>query len=388
MLPIQAVLLFTAPPLFDRQTTCANLIACLDAAGFKTQPDASASGEDMRFRHNDLSINICLRPGKLERDEFEGATQSPLCRKSLETLEHAIDDHRHTILITLDRHSDGQQSNIVPHLQLSHCITTFFAKFTAPLAVHWRPSNILMTNNQYRKLAGQTTPWALFARLETLDIADTDATPGHTAITIQNADQFIGAPVYLHTDRISLDTACAAALAFLRHAATAEIPLGDGQTFGPEPGMLFRLTIVEPDPTSPTGQFHLWEANGQPETVPGDPARSPGATFKSSREIPMEPIRAADTLPPLMPAEADGKFDRLHGIALGSLMLVIMPPIGAALLVANFVFGSNGLRTGLIAMVTVAIAIVIGGYTFLSPGETSAGAVDLPLTIQVERLDN
>ena len=58
-------------------------------------------------------------------------------------------------------------------------------------------------------------------------------------------------------------------------------------------------------------------------------------------------------------------------------MLLVMPPIGLLLLVSNALFGVNPWRTGVIATASVALALVVGAYTFLSyVGQETAAFID------------
>lgn len=394
MLPIQTVLLFGAPPLLDLQTTGENLIALLQSAGHDAEEINPASGELLRFRVGSLSISVSMTGAPVAGETLTGSTQSPLCRRALDDLFNSIDNHRHHMTITLANlaptAAEGPHANPLQQLRLAHLAATFFAQTTKPQTVHWRQSNILMTAEQYRGLGEQITPWALFARLRAIGAPPTETGPNNSGVLIENAGDFIGAPVQLEPSELPLDTACAAALAFLRHAVQADTPLGDGQTFGPEPDMLFRLEIIKPCPQHAAGLYQLWEASGRPNTVSGVPARTPGTTLIQVIEKSVRSEEGSLVLPQLNPEQSGPpeETEKTRSLALSYLMLVIMPPLGAVLLVSNVIFGVNAWRTGLVALVTVAIGIVIGAYAFLNVETQDSAILTEPSTIQTDQLSN
>lgn len=385
MLPIQTTFLFKDPPRLDLVTVGEDLVARLNSIGRDAEEISPAQGDLLRFRVGELSIGIAISPTRVPLRDFANATQSPLSRCSQDQLRHCVDVHQHQLSINLDQADTASTSNPIQQLRLAHSVASFFAEQTPPLAVHWRQSDILMTGSQYLGLAKQKTPWALFARLAVTEPASANSDLG-TKISIENAVDFIGAPVQLDVANMALDTACAGAIAFLRHAIQSDVPLGDGQTFGAGPGMLFRLKLSKPCTDSPVGLYQLSVATGQTETVPGVAARIPGTTFKETPMTNDQPEKGAAALPGLNPVEQD--TEKTRSLALSYLMLVIMPPLGAILLVTNLILGVNATRTGLLALVAVATGLVIGAYSFLNVGAQDSAILSQPAEIINQPLDN
>ncbi len=184
-------------------------------------------------------------------------------------------------------------------------------------------------------------------------------------IQLDEAADFIGRPIKFVETHYQLDQIHAAALSFLRHAVDTGTPIPDGQTFGPEGGSVFKVTHRETSDGFPDGIFELSVVHSDADKARGVAARPPRAKIYA-KSVPLPPMQPLDGIAPPNPRE------RTRSMAISYLMLVILPPVGAILLMSNAIFGSNVWRTGVVALASVAFAVIVGSYTFMKNGQETA----------------
>jgi len=223
----------------------------------------------------------------------------------------------------------------------------------------------LLRGAQYLQLASEPAPWALFARAQVPSCGLPAAIPRHDGVTLAEAVDFIGRPVQFRQSDMPLDQIHAAALSFLRHAVDSGTPISHGNTFGPADGPVFHVSHVDPTEDFPHGKFELSVAHNDADTAPRNSARFPG-TPDIDAELPL-PIGR-----PMQGIAAPHPRERTRSMVIGYLMLVIMPPVGAILLMSNAIFGPNVFRTGVVAAASVAVAVAVGTVTFVKNGQDSA----------------
>ena len=78
--------------------------------------------------------------------------------------------------------------------------------------------------------------------------------------------------------------------------------------------------------------------------------------------------------------------ERTRSMAISYVMLVLLPPVGVVLMFLNAFARPSTARTGLIAMIVLAILMVIGAYTFLNLDTKRTAALHAPIKIEIQPL--
>jgi len=375
MKSVETALLFAGHTGFEAARLGAALNAQLADTDIQLEEICPHSGADVMFRGPGLTLAITEHATPLAAGSFAGALESPLSKPVAGMLTETLARHDRHILVQVT--ANGPHSRALSMLQTAHAATSVLAGRYRAAAVHWRQSNQLLTGAQYRGLAGDISPWALFAQAQiagppaarATDSAENPAQdppqthPQTQTLTLPQAGQFIGRPIRFITSDQPLDQVHAAALSFLRHAVETGSPIPDGHSFGPKGGPRYLVSHIAPSAQFPDGIYDLSVVSRDADKTPDGPARPSGVTnlIRDMIGAPQTPSVPASALSPVPP-----RRERTRAMAIGYLMLVLMPPVGAILLLSNALFGSNAWRTGLAATAVVALAMVVGAYTFLN----------------------
>jgi len=361
MKDVTTALLFVGNPTLALEHFFASLntkLAKLNLAAEEISPQA---GAQISFRTQGVTVSVSCKSMPVPADKFKGALKSPLSKPSIGLLAETLSRHtRHMVVTVADAAADApENTNLLTRLQLAHATTSLLAEWHMPAAVHWQQSNQLLTGAQYLQLATEVAPWALFARAEKIAPSQQDQMVRTHGLRLSGAVDFIDRPIQFRQTSLAFDEVHAAALSFLRHAVETGAPIPHGHTFGSKGGTVFRLMHIDPFDQMPNGMFELSVVADDADIALGGPARPPKA---------LDP--AAPT-----PGDDDGSdgHARKRSMAISYFMLAILPPVGAVLLMSNALFGSNVWRTGMVALGSVALAVVVGTYVFMNNGiETTA----------------
>ncbi|MFV2002543.1 MAG: hypothetical protein ACC619_06135, partial [Paracoccaceae bacterium] len=243
--------------------------------------------------------------------------------------------------------------------------------------------NQLLSGAQYLRLAQETTPWALFAQAR----VKLGGTPGKDVtgrgLRFDEAVDFIGRPILFHACERPMDEMHAAALSFMRHAVLSGAPIPDGHTFSPENGNPVLVRHVAASKDLPRGRFEL-SATEVPDEAPDRGAREGRPDPDHPIYLPLPGDEKPDDAAPIDAAPRD----QTRSLAVSYLMLVVLPPIGALLLISNLVFGPNAWRTGFIASASIVFALVLGAYTFLTFSDRNDAVVSGDPAISTSVLGN
>lgn len=310
------------------------------------------------FRCPGLTVTITDNPIPLSADNFKGALDSPLSKPFIGVLSQALARHTRHMLVTVQSDPKDPAANLTM-LQVAHAATTFMAERHNPAALHWGQSNQLLTGAQYLLLSGETAPWALFAKARIVNMGQPDQMVRSHGLYLDGAAEFVGQPIHFSETTQQIDVIHAASLSFLRHAVETGSPIPDGHSFGPEGGRSFLVTHLAANTDMPNGMFELSVVGDNTDEVSGDPARLPETTRNQDAKMAPPALAMAATDQPT-------QQERTRSVAVSYLMLVLAPPLGVFLLLTNAIFGANAWRTGFVALSSVAVALVLGAYTFLN----------------------
>ena len=129
------------------------------------------------------------------------------------------------------------------------------------------------------------------------------------------------------------------------------------------------VTHIEPSPDIPLGRYDL-QAVDEDGTIAAVQYPTSPASRLPSRDLP-SPYADPQMQRTASPAEHN------RSMAMSYLMLIVMPPIGLLMLIANTLFGANSWRTGVIATASVALALAVAASTFLNyVGQETAVFID------------
>lgn len=261
---IEAALLFTTQP-------------ALDLAGFLDRLNQAAGRLGARFRlaesdrpgqialdGGDAALTVTARNCPLPAASFAGALDGVLSAPFRGQLADILACHGRYVLVALaPRDAVPDRAARVKHLCLTHLATALIAQSQGPAAIHWRPSRQLLLAGQYLKMAGETEPWALFARALS-DMADMGrVATGDQPYTLTIADDcgLMGGPIIVRHGAAERDRALAAGLTFLRHAARTGQIIPDGHAFGESPDAAVFVTHLQ-DPDAPEDIGYLLSLPG------------------------------------------------------------------------------------------------------------------------------
>jgi len=410
-------LLFAGPPELALARFEEALAARTADLGLRmTPPHPAPEDALLLLTGGGLALRIDFHPAPLPAEAFAGALEGPLSRAFAGVLSDTLARHdcRLTVQVTVQvsegrtargagafatepsgsgsQEGDSQEgaaagippapapeepAALLRRLRLLHAATAILAERHMPGAVFWQQSNQLLTGAQYLSISRTSTPWALFAQARITTLHPEPGEDGATrhALELKEAAQFIGRPVGFRPTPHPPEELHAAALSFLRHAVESGSPIPDGHSFGPRGGRPYRVRHLPAGPQAPRGRIELSVIGSGEDGAPAPDrtARRSGATG-SGGNGPGGGHRAA-ALPPLAPPEEE----RTRSLAIGILMLAVLPPVGALLMLSNALFGSDSRRTGLLATAALGGAILLGALTFLGmPGEETASLADLP----------
>jgi len=370
MKPVQSALLFVSNPKLMLEGLCDSINSRL--AQFKLElsvlPDAADSL--VTIAGHGLQLKVEFSPNALPAESFRGAMETPLSSPFRGVLSDTL--FRHTQNLTLTVSLDERRSiptDRLTQLRVAHAATTVLCERHMPAAVHWRQSNQLIVGGQYLRLSRDPSPWVLFAAARTRSTGDVDMACEGVSLRLDEAIELIGRPIHFHQSTRRLEENYAASLAFLRHAVDTGNPIPHGHTFGPSADEAIMVTHIEPSPDIPLGRYDL-QAIDEDGTIAAVQYPTSPASRLPSRDLP-SPYADPQMQRTASPAEHN------RSMAMSYLMLIVMPPIGLLMLIANTLFGANSWRTGVIATASVALALAVAASTFLNyVGQETAVFID------------
>jgi len=373
MKPIESALLFTGSPTLALEHFSESLNGRLQSLGIQFEILSTASDHHAAFSAPGMELVVDVKSQALPAQTFLGSLDSPLSRPFRGVLSDILFRHnRHMVLSIIPEpveNFDQPMPDRLTLLRVAHAATTLLTEWHMPAAVHWRQSNQILVGAQYLKLANDATPWALFAHARITTGAGDDPLLRKEGVRLDEAIELIGRPILFHPVHWSLEEVHASALSFLRYAIENGTPIPDGHTYGPQDGHSVKVTHIAPTTEIPFGRFDLTAVE-----IPEGAFVSQRAAADRPDGIPLDPENAyipEDTF------VTPHREERVRSFAISFMMLLVMPPIGLLLLVSNALFGVNPWRTGVIATASVALALVVGAYTFLSyVGQETAVFID------------
>lgn len=376
MQPVESALLFVGKPNLALERFGETLNARVAFLGVEFDKDYCEPGVTSRFSAPGLELTVVAVADALPATAFDGAMSSPLSQARSGLLAETLFRHNRHILLTLKATPDDTVSHDrLTMLRLAHAATILLTEWHLPAAIHWRQSNQMLMGSQYLDLARDKTPWALFARADFKSDAD-DENQGPRALELPEGKEFLGRPIVFAPTDWPEEEMHATALSFLRHSVENDGPIPDGHSFGLDDKQIVRVGHEAPDETYPYGCFRL-TAVERPEG--GFVSSRPSAVALRGQSVELEPVNAYSEKEQLDQIDPN---DRTRSLAVSYMMLVIMPPIGLLLLVTNAIFGADAWRTSLIATASVALALAVGAYTFLTyVGQETAVFID-PTPVQ------
>ncbi|MBV1902578.1 MAG: hypothetical protein KUG58_02970 [Marinosulfonomonas sp.] len=372
MKPVQSALLFVSKPKLMITGLCDAMNSRLAQFNVELAVLPDAADSLVTITGHGLRLKVDYSPTALPAESFRGALETPLSAPFRGVLSDIL--FRHTQNLTLTVSLDERRSkptDRLTQLRVAHAATTVLCERHIPAAVHWRQSNQLIVGGQYLRLSRDPSPWVLFAAARTRSTVDVDMASDGISLRLDEAIELIGRPIHFHHSTRPLEDIYAASLAFLRYATDTGSPIPHGHTFGPGQGQgnAIKVTHIEPSADIPLGRYDL-----QAVDEDGNIATDQNPTSPASRQPgPDLPSPYAD---PRMQRTAN-QAEHHRSMAMSYLMLIVMPPIGLLMLVANTLFGANSWRTGIIATASVALALAVAASTFLNyVGQETAVFID------------
>lgn len=348
MRSVNTALLFVGNPTYDFDRLGGQLNARLSKVGIELKEVSPDPGCLAKLQAPGYTISICDNDFPLAAENFYGALDSPLSQAFLGVLSDALTRHNAHLRITITPDKPAPQDQFETYMSMlrtGHGVNAVLCKLLMPAAVHWHQSNQLLSGPQYLRLAGETTPWALFARARIIPTGEPDEMVRRYRLMLDGANEFIGRPVCFADTSQPVEESHAAALSFLSHAVENGSPIPHGHSFGARSTNGFTVAHIPPDTELPLGMFELSVVSYNADTALDGAARPSGAN----------PTPAPNTLAP-----AD------------SLMADIGPTHTTGMLGANVAMESSVWRNGFIALGAVALAMVISAYTFMGSGQENA----------------
>ncbi|MEE9429101.1 MAG: hypothetical protein V3V25_13245 [Paracoccaceae bacterium] len=348
MTSVKAALLFVGNPTLAIEHFVESLNVRLAVLGYEAEEVSPETGSLICFRAEGVTVTVSCKSTPMPAEYFKDSLLSPLSKPMIGVLAETLSHHTRHMMVSVSENTadDKHQSTLLTRLQLAHATTCQLAQWHIPAAVHWQQSNQLLTGAQYLELNSETTPWALFARAKIIPSAKIDQMVRSHSLELADTIDFIGRPIHFRESDLPVDEMHAVALSFLRNAVVEDSSIAHGDTFGPKGGNIYRVTYIDAFEDMPNGMFELSVVQKDADTALGGPARPSKATVFGST----------------YPDENKRSF------AISFLMLAVLPPVGALLLVSNIVFGSNVWRTGMVALASVALAVLVGTYAFMNSG--------------------
>jgi hypothetical protein len=377
---IQNILLFVGSPSLALETFAKSLGARLASMDIKVEEIDPLDGDLVTCRVGQTTVSVSANSKPLAADQFIGAMDSPLSKTVVGLLSETLQRHSRHMTISVGRCTEetDNPSEYLTRLKIAHAATSLLVEWHMPAAVHWKQSNQLLSGAQYLQLVSDDCPWALFAQARITSYGEIDQMVRNYGIRLEEAVEFIGRPIEFVETPLPLDEIHAAALSFLRHTVETGTPVPDGQTFGPKSGPVFSVKHVEKSEDKPHGAYELSVVQGDHDT-----------NFRKTTRVTSAEISDANISLPIS-STLDGVSvphprERTRSMAISYLMLVVMPPVGAILLMSNAIFGSSVFRTGAVALASVALAVAVGTFTFMRQGQNNALLSDTS-TIRLEVL--
>lgn len=377
MHPVECALLFVSKPKLALEQFGETLNQRLAFLNQEFEKTGDEPGISARFANSGMELEVIAVADALPADSFRGAITSPLSQAHRGVLADTLFRHNRYILMRLSAIEGPDQPDRLTMLRVAHAATTLLTEWHLPAALHWRQSNQLLVGSQYLELARDDTPWALFAHAQINKDSADDLDRSRHSLLLDEATEFIGRPIHFKSTDWPPEEMHASALSFLRHAVDNGGPIPDGDSFGLGTDHVVRVAHIEAAEDTPEGLFEL-TAVERPEH--GFVSMRPSAVAKRSNEVAVEPVAPYVAEPEI---EEIDPAERTRSLAVSYMMLVIVPPIGVLLLVTNALFGVNAWRTSVIATASVALALIVGAYSFLNyVGQETAVFIDPEPVVQ------
>ncbi len=369
MEPVQSALLFVNAPSITFET----LITTLDRrAAFLDQTfvrELTTDSDQLGLTSKDYQISIAWGHSTLPDSSFYGALDNLISEPFDQILSAKVNDHAHYLVISVNWIGETARENIaqtrLQQLQMAHVITTLMAEWHQPQAVHWRASNQLLTGAQYLTTATERTPWALFVRAtldansRSLHLTGTDGLCGDFVIQIDQTT-------------IALDKAHAISLAFLREVITD----GASATTKSFQASTGDVVLVHQAPAQdPEGRIVLrlvpWRtAQEQIEPVAEPFVPAAGIDRLKSALGDIEPARAPD--------------HTYQAKWLSYIMMLLMPPLGLALMISNTLLGPSLFRSGIMTLGSLTLAmLVFSGLSMSGNAKLTAWTTPSPTLAEI-----
>ena len=377
---IQNNLLFVGSPSLALETFAKSLGTRLASMDIMVEEIEPLDGHLVTCQVDQATVSISTHLKSLAAEHFVGAMDSPLSKPVIGLLSDTLQRHTRYMTVSISSRPGAVEgpSDYLRRLKIAHAATSLLVEWHMPAAVYWKQSNQLLSGAQYLQLISDDCPWALFAQARVTSYGELDQMVRNYGIRLEEAVEFIGRPIEFVETPLPLDEIHAAALSFLRHTVETGTPVPDGHTFGPQNGPVFTVKHVEESDERPHGAYELSvvqddQTTELQNTAGATPVEKPGAQHSF-------PISST-----LNGVSAPNPRERTRSMAISFLMLVIMPPVGAILLMSNAIFGSSVFRTGAVALASVALAVAVGIFTFMNQGQDNALLSDTN-TIRLEVL--
>ena len=362
MTRIEAALLFTTQPILAFEHFVETLNSRLTGLEVQFTRASTDRAGQLALTAPGMQLTVTARNCPLPAASFHRALEGLISERSRGPISDVLRRHARYMLVALTPVQDGSAAEDSPQqrlrqMRVAHAAATLVAELHQPAAVHWRQSRQLLLGAQFLGFAGEDTPWALLARADICSPEYLHPAGSSTVLRIQETGGLLDRPIeaLLDAHPEGPEHAYASALAFLRHAVGSGQVLSDGDRFGPDEAHCVTVSHIAGTDADPAGLYRL---SATPVGQVNSPPNASGAGLLAA-------ISKARSHGQERPAGGP-KAAVLHALA-----LVAMPPLGLALVVSNAVLGASYLRTGLLTLGAVALALgvatwsVVGGRTQL-----------------------
>lgn len=213
-------------------------------AKWRRDPLLSARDVHIRIRARDLPLND---------DRFDTALRSGLSALLRETPESCVARHRAAITVTTGiganpseakRNSEPvRQESYDRMLMLAHAATTRIAQTCLPLAMHWGPSDQILSGARFSAMADMLFPLPLY--LHPQPRHEQHAGVDWMALEIAGAQELIGQPLRCAPAPVTLSWIMPRVYAFVAHLRASGMKVTEGMAFATCEGERFTVRLDE-----------------------------------------------------------------------------------------------------------------------------------------------
>ncbi|PIB24794.1 hypothetical protein BFP76_06355 [Amylibacter kogurei] len=272
-------------PSLDFDALIKSIVSAFPNQRFGQKFQGSATGSDLHFSIGNCFVKIELHNGKLAKNAFQKALESPFNKSLAVDFEGLIDTHQTHVLIhvgtgtgvapSVDDMPDDvlamlqsidstdksggkeTQENYTFRLTLLLKLVELMNRAQEPSLVHWVASQHLLTANGFETTTREKFPIFLFTHPVLFGSNDPQTGQQSIGARFLNSEKFIGKKLVFEQSPLGLKTLLELSLMFMQYCRHLGTIPKHGESFGRSAHEVIHVYHKDKSSTDPFGAVHL-----------------------------------------------------------------------------------------------------------------------------------